>query len=166
MKLEIEELFDRVRETSSPVTVAASEGGSRVMKVVSIIPKADLSKDQALRLEQRRSAPEHRNDIGPSHVWHHYNNGTLYGVFEKGSGQPVGVADASGEYYALNAGWWADSRLRGQGYGSALVEALADYLIAKGYRGVGPIRIDTFGGEYQLASSNLKKRFRSRFHST
>ena len=50
MKLEIEELFDRVRETSSPVTVAASEGGSRVMKVVSIIPKADLSKDQALRL--------------------------------------------------------------------------------------------------------------------
>ena len=133
------------------------------LQVVSIVPKTDLSDAQADYLEQRRCARAHRFDKGACRMWDVYDNGTLYGVIDCTSGRPIGMAEASGALGAANAGWWIDSEYRGQGFDYALVDALADYLKAKGYWGVGSITIDTYWGEYQVASSKLKKRFVTHF---
>ena len=131
--------------------------------MLSIIPKAKLSTEQANLLEKRLSAAEHQHDIGPSQVWHIYNNGTLYAVVEKATGRPIGIVDASGDYDAANVGWWIDKEFRGQGYGNALIDTMATYLMANGYTGAGAIKIDTYRGEYQIASTKLKKRFLAHF---
>lgn len=130
---------------------------------VSIVPKADLSEAQKRQVEERRSAPEHALDTGPVQVWNQYNNGTLYAVIDRQSGQVVGLADASGSSDSVNAGWWIDERFRGQGYEYALVDALAEYLKVKGYTGVGRIAIRVHREEFRVASRKLETRFRERF---
>lgn len=132
---------------------------------VAIVPKAELSKTQMVRIEERRSAAEHEHDTGPIEVWNIYNNDTLYAVIDNNSGKLVGLADASGSLDAVNAGWWIDESVRKKGYGYALVDALAEYLKEQGYTGVGHIRIIVHCEEFRVASRKLEARFRGHFSS-
>lgn len=63
----------------------------------------------------------------------------------------------------MRAAWWLDSRYRGTGMGSELIDGLAAVLKERGCTGVGRIAIDTYAGEYDAASSALASRFTSHF---
>lgn len=131
------------------------------MSVV-IVPKSQLSTSQAKWIGDRLAAPEHADDSGPPKVWNAYQHG-LYAVIESESNKPVGLVEASGAKECVSPGWWLDSSFRGKGYGSKLVDALAVYLKAEGYTGVGRITIQTKGAIYDQASRALAKRFRAHF---
>ncbi len=128
---------------------------------VSIFPKNKLSKEQLKYISDRISAPEHYDDKGPSKFWH-YQSG-LYVVMEIASNIPIGIVEQSAPLDAVAPGWWIDSRFRGKGLGSRMVDCLADYLKMQGATGVGDIRIQTHNGQYNDASEALKKRFEAYF---
>jgi RimJ/RimL family protein N-acetyltransferase len=100
-----------------------------------IVPKSQLSAAQAEHLRHRLGAPIHAEDFGPPRVWDCYAIG-LYAVIDLSTGTPIGIVEASGANTAINPGWWLDQDFRGKGYGSALVDALADYVKARGVTGV------------------------------
>jgi RimJ/RimL family protein N-acetyltransferase len=130
---------------------------------LAILPKSHLSESQARWIDERLSAQEHANDCGPPKVWSTYQQG-LYAVIDLELNRPVGLVEASGPTDCISPGWWLDSTVRGKGYGNQLVDALAAYLKAQGYTGVGNILIQTKDGNYDQASSALKKRFLSQFN--
>ena len=127
-----------------------------------IVPKADLTEEQLRYIEERVSAPEHVDDIGPPTVWNIYPNG-LYAVIDGDSNTPVGIIEASGPPESVAPGWWLDSRVRGKGLGNKMVDVLAKYLKKLGFTGVGNIPIQTRNQVYDKASSALAKRFRAHF---
>jgi RimJ/RimL family protein N-acetyltransferase len=130
---------------------------------LSIIPKSELSSEQVRWIDERLSAPEHREDLGPPRVWEIYRDG-LFAVVDANSNQPIGLVEASGTKNCVSPGWWIDKEFRGKGYGSKLVDALAQYLKCQGFTGAGVLEIQTAGGEYDCASQNLAKRFQSYFN--
>ena len=135
------------------------------LATIAIVPKAELSDVQIHEIEQLRLVPAHAQDTGPIEVWNHYDNGTLFAAIDKESGVVIGLADASGPAHSVNAGWGVDERFRRRGYGYALVDALADYLINVGYAGVGHISIVVHREEFRAASRKLEERFRARFET-
>jgi len=128
---------------------------------VSIIPKSKLSDEQLKYISDRISSPEHKNDKGPSKFWH-YQSG-LYAIMEIASSTPIGIVEQSAPLDAVAPGWWIDSRFRKKGFGSKMVDCLADYLKIQGATGVGNIRVQTHNGQYDAASEALKKRFKAHF---
>jgi RimJ/RimL family protein N-acetyltransferase len=125
-----------------------------------VVSKTDLSAEQNAYLRRRLSSPVHAADVGPLRVWDHYPTG-LYAVIDQTTGMPIGLAEASGAPNAINPSWWIDQEFRGQKYGNALVDALAEYLKAHGVTGVvGKIAID---GPNHEQSAKLAKRFRAHF---
>ncbi len=128
-----------------------------------IVPKSDLTDEQLRYINERISAPEHKDDAGPPSCWNTYQHG-LYAVLDKYSHIPVGIIEASGPPESVAPGWWLDSKVRGKGLGSKMVDALAIYLKSIGYTGVGNIRIQTNQQNHDGASSALKKRFLSHFN--
>ena len=129
-------------------------------KVLGIVPKSQLSAAQAEHLRVRLSAPIHAEDFGPARVWDYYDIG-LYAVIDLGTGTPVGIVEASGANTAINPSVWLDQQFRGQHYGSALIDVLAEYLKAHGVTGVvGKI---TIRGPYPAQSANLARRFQAHF---
>ena len=129
---------------------------------LSIIPKSELSDAQARWIEERLSAPEHRDDNGPPKVWSTYQNG-LFAVVQLNSNKPIGLVEASGAKDCISPGWWIDKTFRGKGYGTKLVDALAEYLKSQGVTGAGKPTIQTTGREYDIASQKLADRFQSHF---
>ncbi len=109
------------------------------------------------------SAPEHKNDKGPSKLWH-YQSG-LYAVIEIASNIPIGIVEQSAPLDAVAPGWWIDLRFREKGFGSKMVDCLAGYLKIQGATGVGDIRIQTHNEQYDAASEALKKRFEAHFEA-
>jgi RimJ/RimL family protein N-acetyltransferase len=129
-------------------------------KSLGIVPKSHLSTEQAKHLRRRLDAAVHAKDFGPPRVWDNYADG-LYAVIDLSTGTPVGIVEASGAKKAIKPGWWLDLDFRGQGYGYALVDALAEYLKAQGVTGVvGKITID---GPYNEPSAKMAKRFQAHF---
>src|SRR6266568_5334828 len=118
---------------------------------LTIVPKSELSGEQARQLKERLSAPEHQCDRGPPQVWNTYQAG-LYGVVDVNSNQVIGIVEASDSKDCVSPGWWLDSRVRGKRYGNKLVDALATYLKQQGYTGVGKIRIETCEHRHDAAS--------------
>ncbi|HNA29539.1 MAG TPA: hypothetical protein PLL19_05825 [Thiobacillaceae bacterium] len=129
---------------------------------LAILPKSSLLASQVRWIDERLSAQEHADDCGPPKVWSTYQQG-LYAVIDLELNRPVGLVEASGPTDRISPGWWLDSTVRGKGYGNQLVDALAAYLKAQGYTGVGNILIQTKDGIYDHASQALAKRFRSHF---
>ena len=129
---------------------------------LTIIPKSQLSTSHLQWIKERLSAPEHAGDCGPPKVWDTYQHG-LYAAIDDGSNKVVGLIEASGVKDSVSPGWWLDSTFREQGYGKMLVDALASYLKANGYIGVGRITIQTNGGVYDRASEALARRFKAHF---
>ena len=129
-------------------------------KSLGIVPKSELSVEQAEHIRRRLGADVHAEDFGPPRVWDYYAIG-LYAVIDLNSGTPIGIIEASGAKNAINPSWWLDQNFRGQGYGSALVDALAVYLKAQGVSGVvGKI---TIRGSYPGESRKLANRFQAHF---
>ena len=129
---------------------------------LSIVAKHDLSAEQVAHIESRLLAPEHVSDAGPPRVWHIYQHG-LYAVVLQPSNMPIGLVEASGDKDCVSPGWWLDKNFRGKGYGSKLVDALADHLKAQGFTGAGRIEIQTTNHAYDAASKELAKRFQKHF---
>lgn len=121
-----------------------------------LVPKADLTQDQLDYIEQLISMPAHGNDAGPPRVWRDWTNG-MFAVTDYDDSTPIGLVEASGT--PPSPGWWIDSRLRGQRYGSALVDALADHLIKQGIYSVGHMLVQ--GNDCQ-ASQKLVLRLERR----
>ncbi len=130
---------------------------------VSIISKSELSDEQIKYISDRISAPENKDDKGPSNFWH-YQSG-LYAVMEVESDIPIGIVEQSAPLDAVVPGWWIDLRFRGKGFGNKMIDSLADYLKMQGATGVGNIRIQTYNGQYDAASETLKKRFEAHFET-
>lgn len=80
-------------------------------------------------------------------------------LFNCETGEAIGIADASGPANRVHAGWWIDLNYRGKGYGRELVMLLAAKLKSKGYSEAGGIRVDTWRGEYDIASRRLREIF-------
>jgi len=129
---------------------------------VSIIPKTKLSDEQLKHISARISAPEHKDDKGPSKFWHCYQSG-LYAVMEVASNIPIGIVEQSAPLDAVVPGWWLDLRFRTKGIGGKMIDSLADYLKMQGATGVGNIPIQTHNGQYDAASEALKNRFKAHF---
>lgn len=127
-----------------------------------IVLKSDLTEEQAKGLHERLIAPEHQFDSGAIHVWRNSWQG-LYAFVHVELGVVVGISEASGPLDGTVAGWWIDSRFRGEGYGGELVDLLAAYLKAQGVYGIGRIPIDTYRGEYHQQSSRLAQRLKAHF---
>jgi RimJ/RimL family protein N-acetyltransferase len=129
---------------------------------LTIVAKSELSDAQVRFIEERLSAPEHAYDNGPPKVWRVYQQG-LYAVVRTKSNQPIGLVEVSGLKDCISPGWWLDIDFRGKGYGTKLVDALAAYLKAEGYTGVGRIEIQTHDHAYDIASQKLAERFQGHF---
>jgi ribosomal protein S18 acetylase RimI-like enzyme len=128
---------------------------------VKIVPKLELSNEQLSQIARRIRAPEHISDLGATRFWDTYTAG-LFAVFENQSNAIIGLVEASGPKDAVVPAWWIDTRYRGKGLGTKLVDSLASYLQGQGYSGVGPISVQTEEGRYDAVSSRLAARFRGR----
>lgn len=131
---------------------------------IRIVEKLSLNSDQLQHLEWRLSVPEHKFDCGPRSIWE--TNGyqpNLFAAILIATGKPIGIVYRSGLPNEINASWWIDSKYRGKGYGSEMVDQLARQLLEEGVTGVGDIVNNTFRGEYDLASQRLLSRLKSRF---
>lgn len=128
-----------------------------------LTPKSELTEAQNAVIDARLAAPEHAWDSGPPNVWDSRQSPTLYAFFRKEDGAFVGLAEASGPSYFVSAGWWIDSKFRGQGYGGELVDLLAAHLKANGFTGVGRFPITTFQGAHDAASIAMAERFKAHF---
>ena len=106
-----------------------------------IVPKAELSEEQARYLNERLSAPEHKDDSGPCRVWNTYQF-ALYGFIDKETNLPIAIAEASGRPIAT-PGWWIDSKFRSLGFGNDLVDLLAVQLKSEGVTGLGRCTAET-----------------------
>lgn len=128
-----------------------------------IARKSQLSPEQLQHLEWRLSLPEHEFDWGPPAFWNsEERQDGLFVALLVGSGEPVGLAWSSADREAVDAAWWIDSKYRSKGYGSDLVERLAEMLASEGACGVADIKSNTFRGEYDLASQRLVVRLKLR----
>lgn len=134
--------------------------------IITITPRTELSPEQIDIVSARIDAVEHTFDNGACKSWHDV---TLYPhLYVAQVAKPshwVGVLYADGQPNEISASWWLDSKFRGQGLGSEMVDAFAAYLKKyKNVTGVGDIRVDTFKGEYHAQSSALAVRFKNHFH--
>ena len=132
---------------------------------VRIVPKTKLDKKASAYLRKRLAAPEHRLDHGPIQVWD--STGycpNLFVAIESSLGIPIGVLYRAGQKSATDAGWWLDSRFRGRGYGSQMIDTLAALLKEEGVTGIGPIRVVTHAEDHHKASSRLVSRLRRHFN--
>jgi len=136
----------------------------QIMKL-KIVNKIDLTQSQIDHINERISDKSHENDVGPCTCWNKYANG-LYAVIDTENGFIVALIEASGPDYAVNPGWWVDSRYRNKGYGKAVVIELAHFLRKCGYYGVGEICIQTYKEKYDQYSSKLKDIFINEFMSS
>lgn len=128
-----------------------------------IARKNQLSPDQLQHLEWRLSLPEHEFDWGPPSFWNSEERQEgLFAALLVGSGEPVGLAWCSADREAVDAAWWIDSKYRSKGYGSELIDGLAETLVSEGVSGVAEIASNTFRGEYDLASQRLVVRLKLR----
>ncbi len=126
-----------------------------------LVAKLNLTQEQLQHLDFRLSRPEHKFDCGPGSVWDSSGyQPNLFAVVLVASGEPVGVVYRSGLPNQINASWWIDSRYRGKGYGSEMIDRLAELLMEEGATGIGDIVINTFRGEYDLASRQLVSRLK------
>jgi RimJ/RimL family protein N-acetyltransferase len=131
---------------------------------VAIVRASELSARQLAALEARIDALEHAHDRGACMFWH--REGVLPKFFVAvlaDSGMAIGIAHVDGPLHHAHPAWWLDSAYRGQGLGAGMIDALACALKAGGYTGVGRITIDSFGGEYDGASSSLARRLAAHF---
>lgn len=126
-------------------------------------PKPELTLQQQQSVIARLSAPAHEKDNGPIRVWNTYSHG-LYAFFRILDREFIGIAESSGTPLTT-AGWWIDSRFRGEGYGNDLVDLLADTRRSEGVSGVTNSPIDSHLGQYAAASGRLMERFRQRLQS-
>ena len=131
-----------------------------------IVDKQHLNPQQLQHLEWRLSLPEHKFDCGPGSVWGSTGyQPNLFAAILVASGDPIGVVYRAGLPNEINASWWIDSKYRGKGYGSEMVDRLAERLKEEGATGIGDIVINTFRGEYDLASRQLVSRLKLAFSS-
>ncbi len=130
-----------------------------------LIPKSELTEAQNRLVEARLAAPEHAHDASPKSVWNVYQPSTLYAFFREEDSALVGVAEASGPLHAVSAGWWIDSKFRGQKHGNELVDLLASHLKARGFTGVGRFPITGRERAHQEASIAMAARFKAHFRS-
>lgn len=131
---------------------------------VSVVPAGELSAAQLAVLQARLQAPEHAHDRGACMFWD--RPAALPKIFAgvlTASGTPVGIVHVAGPLAHVHPAWWIDSRCRGQGLGGEMVDVLAALLKADGCTGAARIQIDTFGGQYDLASAALARRFAAHF---
>lgn len=131
---------------------------------VSIVRASELTPDQLAAIDARVDAPEHVRDRGGCLFWH--RDAALPKFFVgvlSGSRRPIGIVHVDGPLNHVHPAWWVDSRFRGQGLGTEMIDALAAVLKADGYSGVGRIAIDTSDGEYDQASSSLVRRLQAHF---
>lgn len=131
---------------------------------LAVVPASDLTRDQLAAIGARIAAPEHCHDHGAVLFWG--RDGALarcYVGVLAGSGLPVGLAYVDGSPAHVRAAWWLDSRARGQGLGSEMIDALAATLKMSGCSGVARIPVDSYRGEYDAASSALVRRLQSHF---
>lgn len=131
---------------------------------VAVVRASELTRGQLAAIEARLAAPEHCHDHGACLFWD--RDGALarcyVGVLAD-SGTPVGIAYVDGSPGHVRAAWWLDSRARGQGLGSEMVDALAAALKTSGCTGIARIAIDSYRGEYDAASSSLVRRLQRHF---
>lgn len=130
---------------------------------VRVVPAGDLTADQLAALSRRVDAPEHRHDRGACMFWQREGAMPKLFVATLASGQPIGIVHVDGPLDHVHPAWWLDADFRGRGLGAEMVDALASLLKAAGYTGAGRIAVDTFGGEYDQASSLLVRRFTAQF---
>lgn len=130
---------------------------------IKIVEKLKLGTEQLQHLEWRLSVPEHEFDCGPQSLWASEGyQSNLYAAIHLASDEPIGVAYRAGLPNEINAAWWIDSKYRGKGYASEMIELLAALLIVEGATGIGEIAINTFRGEYDMASRHLVARLKSK----
>ena len=126
-----------------------------------IVRKSQLSPEQLQHLEWRLSLPAHEFDWGPPAFWNSAEREQgMVAALLVGSGEPIGLAWYSSRPEAVDAAWWIDSKYRSKGYGSKLVDCLAELLAGEGVRAVADIASNTFRGEYDLASQRLVTRLK------
>lgn len=93
--------------------------------------------------------------------WTIYQAHTLFAFLSLATGDPVGVAEASGPPDAANPSWWIAPRYRGQLYGRDLACLLTQRLKLAGYTKVSQkVAIDSRQAE---ASAAILARFRRCF---
>jgi RimJ/RimL family protein N-acetyltransferase len=124
-----------------------------------MVPKTQLSKEQAAHLRQRIAQPIHAGDAVAS-GWDHTDNGMVAFV-RTGDDLPIGIADVSG-LPVVSPAWWLDLDYRGQGYGNDLVDLIGDYIDSI-HAKLGNMVIQTKNREYDEQSTKLVKRLRARF---
>ena len=101
-----------------------------------IVDKHHLNPEQLQHLEWRLSLPEHKFDCGPGSVWGSTGyQPNLFAATLVASGEPIGVVYRAGLPNEINASWWIDSKYRGKGYGSEMIDRLAE-------RGFDPDRLN------------------------
>lgn len=129
------------------------------MRRIKIVKKGDLSVEQSKHIAERIESDDHRDDAGPPEVWDAYQSGMYAFFLIEEDNTLIGLAEGSGRPIAA-PGWWIDFNHRVKGYGSELVEMLAEYLVKDGVTEIGNIRVE---GNAEEASQKLKKRFLDRF---
>lgn len=130
---------------------------------IRIVEKLSLTSDQLQHLEWRLSLPEHQFDCGPRSVWETKGyQPHLFAAILLATAEPIGIVYRAGLPNEINAAWWIDSKYRGKGYGSEMVDLLAKQLLEEGVTGVGDIVNNTFRGEYDQASQRLLSRLKQR----
>lgn len=131
---------------------------------IRITQKENLTPEQVQHLEWRLSQPEHQFDCGPPEIWDASGHeAQLFVALLVGNGEPVGLAYRAGSSDNVEAGWWIDSKFRGKGYGSELIDRLIEQLLRESVTGIGEIAIKTFRGEYDVASQRMATRLKLGF---
>jgi ribosomal protein S18 acetylase RimI-like enzyme len=126
---------------------------------VAILAASELGAEQLAAIAARIAAPEHAHDRRGCLFWHREGAAPkLFAALLAESGTPIGIVHVDGPLNHVHPAWWLDSRYRGRGLGSRMIDALAVRLAAGGYTGAGRIAIDSFGGQYDAASSALARR--------
>lgn len=127
-----------------------------------LVRKEDLSASELQRFHERlQESVQLEGECGPVRAWYVYSR-FLYGFISVADDQPIAIAEASGRPES-SPGWWVHPACRGLGYGSELVDLLAQHLREDGVTSIGRMSIQTPGGKYDLQSSKLVSRLRGHF---
>ena len=131
---------------------------------VYVVPRSAVSAEATAYLAERFAVIEHQFDCGPLRVWQsagYFPN--LFVVFDVASDMPIGALYRAGLPDSIDAAWWIDSLYRGRGYGVEMIDAFVLMLKSEGVTKIGPIRVDTYNDEYDIASRCLVDRLKAHF---
>ena len=134
-------------------------------KILTIKLKNNLSVEEHQRIKDLLcTLPYEEREDGVVKCWDSYTHGRgLFAFFAPGIHDAIGLAESSG-CPVSGAGWWIAPAFRKQGYGYALVDALAHQRLSDGVKSIQKkIPILTVGNKYNEYSKKLMSRFRSYF---